>query len=160
MHITIFKVTYREKAPSNKNPALTKSMNMDIWIVATSNQLFIRSSYTETKFSKKQSSYWQKLCSLWKCCIFNLSTNRWYSSFLKKVLFFGKFVSKLKYWKRSKFPVIVTQKHTDVSNGGIFWKSLVPFCRITYALSFGFKRKSLRENRFSVLRQKPTQILP
>ena len=30
-----------EKVPSSKTPALTKSMNMDIWAVGTSNQLFI-----------------------------------------------------------------------------------------------------------------------
>ena len=29
-------------------------MNMDIWVVGTSNQLFIAGSYTETKFSKKK----------------------------------------------------------------------------------------------------------
>ena len=32
--------THREKAPSNKTPALTKSTNMGIWVVGTSNQLF------------------------------------------------------------------------------------------------------------------------
>ena len=32
---------------------LTKIMNMNIWVVGTSNQLFRRSSYTDTKFSKK-----------------------------------------------------------------------------------------------------------
>ena len=37
---------------------LQKSMNMDIWVVGTPNQLFRRGSYTETKFSKKKSSYW------------------------------------------------------------------------------------------------------
>ena len=36
--------THREKAPSNKTPALTKSTNMDIWVVGTSNQLFVRGS--------------------------------------------------------------------------------------------------------------------
>ena len=45
-----FKDTHREKPPSNKTPALTKSMNMDIWAVGSSNQLFIRDCYTETKF--------------------------------------------------------------------------------------------------------------
>ena len=34
----------REKAPTNKTPARTKSMDKDIWVVGTSNQLFIRSS--------------------------------------------------------------------------------------------------------------------
>ena len=38
------KDTHREKAPSNKTPALTKSTNMGIWVVGTSNQLFIRGS--------------------------------------------------------------------------------------------------------------------
>ena len=38
------KDTHREKAPSNKIPALTKSMNMGIWVVGISNQLFIRDS--------------------------------------------------------------------------------------------------------------------
>ena len=47
-----FKDTHWEKAPSNKTPALTKSMNMDSWVVGTSNQLFRRGSYSETKFSK------------------------------------------------------------------------------------------------------------
>ena len=35
-------------------------MNMGIWIVNTSNQLFIRGSNAETKFEKKKkNSYWQ-----------------------------------------------------------------------------------------------------
>ena len=36
------KNTHRGKAPLNKTPALTKSMSMDIWVVCTSNKLFIR----------------------------------------------------------------------------------------------------------------------
>ena len=40
-----FKDTHREKKPpSNKTPALTESMNLDIWVVGTLNQLFIRDS--------------------------------------------------------------------------------------------------------------------
>ena len=50
---------FREKAHSNKIPALAKSMNMDIWAVGTSNQLFIRGSLTETKFSKHSFSHWE-----------------------------------------------------------------------------------------------------
>ena len=42
--LNLIKDTYREKAPSNKTPALTKSTNMGIWFVVTSNQLFIRGS--------------------------------------------------------------------------------------------------------------------
>ena len=49
-----FKDTCREKAPSNKTPALSKNMNMDICVVGTSNQLFITGSYSETKCSKNK----------------------------------------------------------------------------------------------------------
>ena len=35
---------HREKALPNKTPALTKNTNMDIWVVGTANQLFIRGS--------------------------------------------------------------------------------------------------------------------
>ena len=49
----ILKDTHRVKAPSNKTPEITKSINMNIWVVGTSNQLVIKGSYTETKFSKK-----------------------------------------------------------------------------------------------------------
>ena len=38
------KDTYREKALSNKTPALTKSTNMDNWVVGTSSQFFLRGS--------------------------------------------------------------------------------------------------------------------
>ena len=38
------KDTHREKTPSNKTPVLTKSTNMGIWVIGTSNQLFTRGS--------------------------------------------------------------------------------------------------------------------
>ena len=38
------RILTRKKVPSNKTPALAKSMNMDIWIVGTSNQFFTRGS--------------------------------------------------------------------------------------------------------------------
>ena len=41
---SFLKDTHREKAPSNKTPTLSKNMNIDIWVVGTSNQLFIRGS--------------------------------------------------------------------------------------------------------------------
>ena len=53
LSIALLKDIHREKAPSNKTPALTKSTNMGIWIVGISNQFFIRGSYTETKPLKK-----------------------------------------------------------------------------------------------------------
>ena len=40
----LIKDTHREKVPSNKTAALTKNMIMDIWVVGTLNQLFIRGS--------------------------------------------------------------------------------------------------------------------
>ena len=52
MYLNKIKDTHREKAASNKTPVRTKNMNMDIWIVGTSNQHFRRGSYSETKFSK------------------------------------------------------------------------------------------------------------
>ena len=39
-----FTDTYKEKVPSNKTSTLSESMNMDIWVVGTSNQPFIRGS--------------------------------------------------------------------------------------------------------------------
>ena len=38
----LFNDTHREKAPSNKTPALTKSTNVGIWVVGASNELRIR----------------------------------------------------------------------------------------------------------------------
>ena len=86
-----------------------KSMNMDIWIVGTSNQLFVRDSYTEKFFSKnkvvtgKTPFFCEKLCTphsiylnravLYGNVAFSillLSTKKQYSSFLKKVLVFQK----------------------------------------------------------------------
>ena len=48
----MLKVTHSEKVPSNKTPALMKSMNMDISIVGTSNQLFVRAFYTKQNFQE------------------------------------------------------------------------------------------------------------
>ena len=47
-------VTHKENVPSNKTRALTKSMNMDIWVVGKLNQLFIRGLFTEINFSKNK----------------------------------------------------------------------------------------------------------
>ena len=49
----LFKDTQGEKAPSNQTPAVVKSTNMDIWVVRTSAQVFIRGIETETEFSLK-----------------------------------------------------------------------------------------------------------
>ena len=42
----MLKETNRGKASSNKTPALTKGMNMYNSVVGTSNQLFMRDSWT------------------------------------------------------------------------------------------------------------------
>ena len=57
--------THREKGLLNKNSALTKSMNIDIYLVGTSNQLFLRSSWTETKYSPKMKLLLTKLLFSW-----------------------------------------------------------------------------------------------
>ena len=36
-----FNDTHREKVPSNKTSAMTKNIIMAIWVIGTSNQLFI-----------------------------------------------------------------------------------------------------------------------
>ena len=46
-----------KKAPSNKTPDHTKSMNMVIWVVGESNQLFISGSLAETKFLTKKNLF-------------------------------------------------------------------------------------------------------
>ena len=88
-----------------------------------------------------------------------LSTKKRYSSFLKKVFVFQKICFKVKVLKTFKIFTDCHIKACRLSNGGLFWKSLVPFFRTTYAFSVGFKVKSLRKGSFSV-RQKPTQVLP
>ena len=50
---TVLKILTEKKYPKIKPLALTKGMDMGIWVVGTSNHLFIRDSYNETKFSKK-----------------------------------------------------------------------------------------------------------
>ena len=65
-----------ETGTSNKTTVFMKSMNMDIWIVDASNELFIRSSYAKTRFSKKQSRYWQNsvlrpFCTPYSTCLKN-----------------------------------------------------------------------------------------
>ena len=44
---------HREKASSIKSPVLTKTMNMGIYVVDTSNQLFIGGFYTDVKLYNK-----------------------------------------------------------------------------------------------------------
>ena len=41
-----------ENTPTNKTEALTKSMNMYIWVIGTLNQLFVRGCYAQVNFQK------------------------------------------------------------------------------------------------------------
>ena len=52
------KDTHRKKEPSNKTPALTENINMGIWVVGTSNQLFNEILKLKQNLQKKYSSYW------------------------------------------------------------------------------------------------------
>ena len=49
----VLKDTHRENKSSIKTEARRKNMNVYIWAIGTLNQLFIRSSCTQIKFSKK-----------------------------------------------------------------------------------------------------------
>ena len=114
LHQCTFKDIHWEKAPSNETPTLSKSMNMDIWVVGTSNQLFIRGLKPKQNFRKTKLvtgktpffvigpfytlnsiclniGFWQR-SFIWKYCVFKLSTfkvatKKLYSSFLKKKIF-------------------------------------------------------------------------
>lgn len=44
-----FKDTHKESASSKETQALTKSMDMSIWVVGTLNHVFMNGSYTENK---------------------------------------------------------------------------------------------------------------
>ena len=84
-----FKDTYREKTLSNKTQVL--SMNMDIWVVGTSNQLCIKKVLVLQQNSQKvvtgktqffvigpfcishflyRNIGFQKGIFVWKCCVF------------------------------------------------------------------------------------------
>ena len=77
------KDTHREKAPSNKTPALTKSINMSISAVGTTNQLFTMKTHHGND----------------ALSIIVLSTKKRCSSFLKKVFVFQKIFFKVKVLK-------------------------------------------------------------
>ena len=73
------------------------------------------------------------------------STKKKDSSFLKKVFVLRKICFKVKVLKMFEIFTDCHKKKVDFSNGGFFRKSLVPHFRRTYALSFGFKMKTLRK---------------
>ena len=89
---------------------------------------------------------------IWQFCMEMMRFQSWYFQlkngtpvFSKMFSFFKKFVLKFRCWKRSKFSLIVTSKHANLSNGGLIWKSLESFFRRNYALFVDFKMKPIRE---------------
>ena len=48
------KDTHKENTPLNTTETLSKSMNMHLWAIGTSNQLFIRGSFPQTMFRKNE----------------------------------------------------------------------------------------------------------
>ena len=115
-----FKDTLRENTTSNKSQALAKSLNMDIWVIGTLNQVFIRNSYTQNFFSENTVvcgiSPFFVIGPISTLLLFVLkltfdrtilygnitlsivkrSTTIWSARFLKRFSFFRKLVSKLK----------------------------------------------------------------
>ena len=101
--VSYIKDTHREKAPSSKTPVLTKNMNMNIWVVSTSKQLFLRGSYTEINIQKSKGVTGKRL--LYENDAFSillLSTKKLCSSFLKKAFVFRKICFKVKVLKTFK----------------------------------------------------------
>ena len=111
----LFKDTHREKAHSNKIPTLTRSMNIDVWVVGRMSSLLeILIPKQNFQKKKKRSSYLQSLigpfCTPHSIC-FNMASDRavlhgnfalsisvispkkQYSSFLKKLFVFRFFPS-------------------------------------------------------------------
>ena len=65
-----------------------------------------------------------------------LSSKTRYSSFWKKIFTFEKISFKVKVLKVLKISTDCHKKHADLSNGGLFWKSLVPVFRRNYVFAF------------------------
>ena len=127
----------------------SKSMRVWLWLVykLTESYCCLRlfSEFIQTQ--KRYPTFLDKHVPNWKTtCHIKLNFFLWTE--LLENLFLAKYpisvAAPLKYWKRSKFPVIVTWKHADLSNEGLFWKPLVLFFRRIYALPVGFKMKPLR----------------
>ena len=78
---------------------------------------------------------------VWKWCVFRLKR---FSSFLKKVFVFQKICLKVE-------SIEIVQNFRWLSHKNT---------QITYVLSVGFKMEPASRSFFSVLRQKPNQILP
>ena len=155
---------HRGKHVQMKLQCLKNSMNMDIWVVGTSNQLSIRVSWTETNFSKKQSSYSAKLHTLLKVHfalpIAFVLTLLAYENITFSILAlltknitpaFGKWFSILWIFfsnlKCSKYCDCFINMPVSQMNG--YFENNPWYCfRRSYAFSTGFKIKPLRKSIF------------
>ena len=120
-------------------------------VVPGKTPLFLIGPFSSCHFICLNIGFWQSGNDVFSISV--VSTKRRYSSFLKRFSFSRKFVSKLMYWKCLKLSPFVTWKHADLSNGKLFWKSLVSFFSFlkipsTSALFVGFKMKTLRKSVF------------
>ena len=86
MSDSIIKDTQGKKAPSSKTPTLSKSTDIDVWMVGISNQIFIRGSLNWNKILNGNVAF--LILVLW--------TKKRYSSFMKTVRVFQKIRNKVK----------------------------------------------------------------
>ena len=134
---------------------------MDIWVVGTSNQLYLRRSKTGTNYPKKITQLLTKLHSLWQfhfiiTILFVLtlvsdrvvSTKKRYSSFLRKVFVFQKICFKAKVLKKFETFTDCHIKTCRSLKRRAILKIPSTVFRRTYALPVGFKMKTLRNSVF------------
>ena len=150
------RILTEKKTPSNKTQAAYEKYehgHLGCWYnkstlkVATGKTLFfVIDPFCSHQIICLNIGFWYGTFA-WKWCAFKLSIRKKCFQlkngtpvFWKRFSFSTKSVSKLKYWKHSKFSVINTYKHADLLNGGLFWKSLVAFFRRTYALLLALKQ--------------------
>ena len=168
----MFITSLRILTGKNQTSAITKSTNMNIWVVGTANVLYKR-FLTETKFSKKMKQLLAKLRSLWYVhfvitilfvltlasdmaalygndafSILVLPTKKRYSSFLKKVFVFQKICFKVKVLKTFKIFSDCHIKTCRSLKRRAILKIPSTVFRRTYALSVGMKMKPLRKSVF------------
>ena len=148
---------------------------MYIRAIGIINQLFIRDSYTQIKFSKKWSSWWQNVNSLWwvhfllpiQICLnigFCLNVLFWFivlwtkkrsSSFFKKDLVFQKTFFEVNILKTFKIPCDCHIKPFLSFKRRAFLKiPRIDFYRSTRSF-YWLQNKTSAKKCFSVLRRKP-----
>ena len=130
-------------------------------IVAGKTSLFVTGPLCTPRSIFLNIGFWRD-SFVWKCCTFNLSAfneNR-YSSFLKKVSVSQKIHFKVKVLKTFKISSACHINTCRLSNEGLFWKPLVLFFKVTYAIFVGFKMKTSKRKRFPVLRQNQLKFCP